>query len=219
MLKRIFNLAINWNLTTVNPVRGVKFFKIGVESTRIVSESEFQSLYTFAYPAMKPVLITAFMTGMRLSEILSLNWHDLDFENNCIYVRDTKNFDGRIIPINSVLRETLFSLKRESNNEKIFSYKSRNSFASSFRKVLKASGIKHCRFHDLRHTFATRLVMNGVDLITVQELLGHKDIRMVKRYSHPTPEHKKRAVESLKVQVMDTYLDTSANKIEKTVSK
>ncbi|MGH7800984.1 MAG: tyrosine-type recombinase/integrase, partial [Thermodesulfobacteriota bacterium] len=66
----------------------------------------------------------------------------------------------------------------------------------------------------LRHTFATRLVMAGVDIVTVQELMGHKDITMTKRYSHPTPEHKKQAVERLNMGVMDTYLDTSYNKTE-----
>jgi len=60
----------------------------------------------------------------------------------------------------------------------------------------------------LRHTFASNLVMKGVDITTVSELLGHKSIAMTKRYSHPTPEHKRRAVETLDLDTMDTYLDT-----------
>ena len=74
--------------------------------------------------------------------------------------------------------------------------------------ALRRSGIDKCRFHDLRHSFASRLVMARVDISTVQGLMGHKDINMTKRYSHPTPQHKKQAVERLNLDVMDTYLDT-----------
>jgi site-specific recombinase XerD len=81
-----------------------------------------------------------------------------------------------------------------------------------FWAALRRSGIEKCQLHDLRDTFATRLVMTGVDIVTVQELMGHKDITMTKRYSHPTPEHKKQAVERLTLGTMDTYLDTKYNK-------
>ncbi|TDI92016.1 MAG: hypothetical protein E2O72_00855, partial [Candidatus Dadabacteria bacterium] len=73
---------------------------------------------------------------------------------------------------------------------------------------VRRSGVKRFTFHDLRHTFASNLVMKGVDITTVSELLGHKSIAMTKRYSHPTPEHKRRAVETLNFNTMDTYLDT-----------
>ena len=73
---------------------------------------------------------------------------------------------------------------------------------------MKLSGVAHCRFHDLRHTFASNLVMNGVDIVTVAELMGHKDLSMTKRYSHPSPQHKKNAINKLKLETMDTYLDT-----------
>ncbi|MGH7892904.1 MAG: tyrosine-type recombinase/integrase, partial [Thermodesulfobacteriota bacterium] len=71
-------------------------------------------------------------------------------------------------------------------------------------------GVDKFTFHDLRHTFASVLVMKGVDLATVQELLGHKSIVMTKRYSHPTPEHKRRAIEKLNIEAVDTYSDTKA---------
>jgi len=73
-----------------------------------------------------------------------------------------------------------------------------------WQKALKLSGIEHCGFHDLRHTFATNLVMAGIDLVTVSQLMGHKDLTMTKRYSHPTPEHKKRAIESLNFNNLDS---------------
>ena len=96
-----------------------------------------------------------------------------------------------------MVRETLSKYREESEGEYIFKYKDKNSLGSSFRKVMKRLGIKDLCFHSLRHTFVTNLAMNGVDLSTIQELLGHKSIVMTKRYSHPTPEHKKQAVEKL----------------------
>ncbi len=77
-----------------------------------------------------------------------------------------------------------------------------------FRAALKRAKIENFRFHDLRHTFASRLLMRGVDLKTVQELLGHKDMRMTLRYAHLSADHKRAAVERLSSQ-MDTYMDTT----------
>jgi len=74
------------------------------------------------------------------------------------------------------------------------------SVTRSFGTALRQAGIKPCRFHDLRHTFATNLVLGGVDLVTVKELLGHADITMTMRYAHPSPETKRRAVDVLLVQ-------------------
>ena len=94
---------------------------------------------------------------------------------------------------------------------------------SSFATALKKSGIPHFRYHDLRHTFASWLVMKGVDIRTVQELLGHKDLRMTMRYAHLAPDHMKRAVEILDTPDMDSeaavldghYFDTGGDQNEK----
>ena len=121
----------------------------------------------------------------------------------------SKNFDFRVIPINETLKSALNELHETSSNDFVFNYQGRpvKEATRSFDTALKKSGIPKCRFHDLRHTFATRLVMNGVDLVTVQELLGHKSIIMTMRYSHPTPEHKKKAVELISIKVA-SYTDS-----------
>jgi len=98
------------------------------------------------------------------------------------------------------LTNTLKNVKKDSTSDYVFI----NGDGLPYRDIktgwwnaVKKAGLRGLRFHDLRHTFASRLVMAGIDLVTVKELLGHKDIKMTMRYSHPTPEHKKAAVKIL----------------------
>ena len=138
---------------------------------------------------------------MRKSEILNLKWDNVNLKEGYILVEDTKNEESRIIPINKPLNDTLKSVKYSSPEENVFQNEGKpiREFKTAFNGALRRSGVKKFTFHDLRHTFATNLVMNKVDLVTVKELMGHKSIAMTMRYSHPTPEHKKQAVESLDV--------------------
>lgn len=213
-LKNMFTKANEWGLVTSNPVKKVKLFPEKQSKLRVLSQEEFNKLFNASSDLLKPVLIIAGNTGMRQGEILNLKWDDVNFKHGYITVRESKNNETRMIPMNPVLVDTLIALKRKSIDEYLFSYaegKAIKSIKKGSWGALKRAGIPHCRFHDLRHTFATNLVMNGIDIVTVQELLGHKSIAMTKRYSHPTPEHKKHAVESLNIGGMDTYLDTKSS--------
>ncbi|MCH8014476.1 MAG: site-specific integrase [Candidatus Dadabacteria bacterium] len=170
------------------------------------NKEEFKKLYASASTELKSILITAYTTGMRLGEILNLKWEDVDLKEEYILVRDSKNYESRTISIHPTLKETLSHLKTISESD--FTFEGRKTIKRAWQKALRLSGIAHCRFHDLRHTFASNLVMNGVDIVTVAELMGHKDLSMTKRYSHPSPQHKKQAINKLKLETMDTYLDT-----------
>jgi len=214
-LKTMFNKAIEWGMTSTNPAKNVKLFKENNINLRILSDEELKALYDNANDLLKSVLIVAVNTGMRRSENHNLKWEDINFKEGFLTVGDSKNGDSRTIPFNDILADTLLRLKEHSNSEYVFSHSDGTPIKSvkkGFWSALKRSGINHCRFHDLRHTFASKLVMAGVDIVTVQELMGHKSIIMTKRYSHPTPEHKKQAVNRLSFGDMDTYLDTSYNK-------
>jgi len=210
VLKRIFNLGIEWKLAQDNPVQGVKFFKIPLQKPRALSEEEFRLLFNSASEHLKPILSVAISTGMRKGEILNLQWKDINFEENYIVVRDSKNYESRDIPISDLLKRALLRLKQVDREEDyLFCYHDKKPIEylyRSFGTALKRSGINKCTFHTLRHTFATRAVMAGVDIVTLKELLGHKIIQMTIRYSHPSPEHKKKAVNLVSI---DTYTDTS----------
>jgi len=201
-LKTMLSYAIKRGWLGANPLTGYKLYKEKLNKLRTLNKDEFQSFYNEASELLKPILITAYYTGMRKSEILNLKWDNVNLKEGYILVEDTKNEESRIIPINKPLNDTLNSVKYTSPEENVFlNMKGEpvKEFKTAFDGALRRSGVKKFTFHDLRHTFATNLVMKRVDLTTVKELLGHKSIIMTMRYSHPTPEHKKQAVESLDV--------------------
>jgi integrase len=104
----------------------------------------------------------------------------------------------RRIPVNGILLEALRGLKGKASSEFVFVCDKTggpiHKFQHAWLNALGRSGIPRCRFHDLRHTFASHLVAGGVDLVTVKELLGHSDITMTSRYAHSAPENKRQAV-------------------------
>ena len=202
LLKSMFNLSIEWGYLKTNPVK-VKFFseKDNLKE-RILSREEEQSLLEACSTHLKPIVLTALHTGMRKGEILNLKWSQVDFTNMVIKVENTKSGKPRFIPINGYLLEELMRLKKQSGKSNyVFLYpdsgKPLKDVKRSFPGAVRRSGIRELRFHDLRHTFASRLVAKGVDLITIKELLGHHSVRITERYTHSYSEQKKRAVERL----------------------
>ena len=206
-LKSMFNKAISWGkFSGKNPVKGIKLFKENNQRLRFLEKEEIIKLLANCNEHIKPIVIIALNTGMRRGEIMGLKWRDIDFRRGIIHLYNTKNGEKREIPLNEQARNALISVRKHPESELVFTKKDGQSygdFKKSFLKALDKSGIKEFRFHDLRHTFASHLVMNGVDLNTVRELLGHKSLAMTLRYSHLSPSHKKHAVDSLSRR-MDT---------------
>ena len=141
----------------------------------------------------------ALNTGMRKSEILDLRWENIDLDNRAITIRKSKNNEIRIIPINELLYGVLKKLYNHKTSEYVFTRFGNpvRDVRTAFNNALKLASIEDFRFHDLRHTFASHLVMNGAHLRTVQQLMGHKDIKMTMRYSHLSKDFVQEAVENL----------------------
>jgi integrase len=204
-LRHMFNMAMRWGKAQKNPLKEVKLFKETEGKDRILSPEEEVRLFDAIRSSkrtlhLEPIVFTALATGMRKSEVLNLKWSNVDLVNRLIVVEGTKSGYVRKIPMNTRLTEVLSSAKKISQAENVFvnergePYK---SFRTSWDHVLQRAKIEDLTFHSLRHTFGTRLGMAGVDVKTIQELMGHRDIKMTMRYSHPTPEHKRKAVELL----------------------
>jgi integrase len=213
-LKTMLNFAVGEGWISKNPLSGYRLFREKLNKLRVVTPEEFQKVYGEASEFLKPILVTALNTGMRRSEILGLKWENVDLNKGYIRVEETKNNEPRNISINKTLNKALMSVKYKASGEYVFSREGvpARTFKTAFNAAIRRAGVQRFTFHDLRHTFASNLVMAGVDLATVQELLGHKSILMTKRYSHPTPEHKKQAVE--KLDTIDTDLDTKVTSLK-----
>jgi len=217
-LQHMFSKAVEWGKAEKNPVSKVNFFKESKGRLRFLLPEEINHLIDCCPSFLKPIVIVAVCTGLRKGEIVNIKWEDIDFRNRIIYIGNTKNGEKREIPINDYLTETLKSIKRNDVSPYVFCNKGGNPcyrFGKSFATVLHKAGIKDFRFHDLRHTFASNLVMEGVDLATVRELLGHKSIEMTLKYSHLSPDHKSKAVKIMDSLLgMDTNMDTKRISIE-----
>jgi len=149
-----------------------------------------------ASPSWLQELITfALNTGMRRGEILGLKWQDVDLARGVLVIMKSKNKEHRTIPLNARVFELLVEKqsRRVKSQDLVFTTSSdtmRNerNLTRGFYVALEKSGVENLTFHDLRHTFATRLVHAGVDLYKVQRLLGHKSPVMTQRYAHHSPE-------------------------------
>ena len=149
---------------------------------------------------LMPMTLIALNTGLRRGEITQLTWLDIDLVKKILTVRAgyAKSGKARHIPLNSEALAVLKQWKKQQPDGVLFNL---TSVAKSWAQLTEKAAIADFRFHDLRHTFASKLVMAGIDLNTVRELLGHGDIKMTLRYAHLAPEHKAAAVEKLVVSL------------------
>ena len=149
-------------------------------------------------PYLETIIVIALNAGMRKGEILGLEWERVDFARGVLVLHQTKNGEPREVPMNQAVYEALTAIAPQAGREgPIFRKRSGATWGqirTAFTSALKKAGIADFRFHDLRHTCASHLVMSGASLKDVQEILGHKDFRMTLRYSHLSPAHLRKAV-------------------------
>jgi len=211
-LRKIYNVAVDWGYTVDNPVRKVKLFseKENIRE-RVLKEDEEELLFEAADLHIKPILIVAVNTGMRKSEVFKLRWQNVSFEKREIKIPMSKSGKERRIPINSIVFNLLYTLKAQNGqSEYVFpnpkTEKPYVDIKRSFDSACKKAGVENLRFHDLRHSFATRLARRGVDLVIVKELMGHASIVTTQRYLHSRASEKAQAVETLTKKQQDNPL-------------
>lgn len=202
-IKHMFTKAVHWDYLPENTLRTVAKFKEPPGRTRYLSEEEIERLLYCCAEHLKPIVIMAMNTGMRKGEILNLKWSDIDMINRIIMVRTSKNNESRSVPINETLYSEFLKLQGDCTSDNaVFTDKTGKPIKNidhAFEGARKRAKLKDFRFHDLRHTFASHLVMNGVDIRTIQILLGQKTIAMTLRYSHLSDKTLKDAVDKLKL--------------------
>lgn len=202
LLKKMFHLAVDWGYCAENPVLKVRLFpEKDNRKERVLSPEEEGKLISHCPPHLAPIVVFALNTGMRRGEILGLRWDQVDHAGKAIRVTGTKSGRDRIVPLNNAASSVIMAQRSKSYGPYVFpSTKGREfmkSVAHSFTRACRKAGIKGLRFHDLRHTFASRLIQKGADIITVQNLLGHYSVTVTQRYTHTGADEKRRAVEIL----------------------
>ena len=201
-LSSIFSYAVRDGIVPVNPCVRVPKFKESDHRIRFLAEDEEAALrqaMRSRAPAFEAELDLAINTGMRRGEQFSLKWENVDLDRGTLTVFGKTG--RRFVPVNSAARAALLKLYRASNGSAFVCQRGASDLPADrsrwFREALATAKIENFRWHDRRHTFASRLVMAGVDIRTVQELLGHKSILMTMRYAHLSPDHKLAAVERI----------------------
>jgi site-specific recombinase XerD len=209
-IRQVFNYAINRDLYFgSNPVSKIKKPSCDNRRIRFLTKKEAGILLGCLCKSSKQVHDMALLSlhcGLRAGEIFSLTWNDVDFEHGILSIKDTKSGRNRSAIMTPDVRKMLEERKQNSNSNDLI-FLSRNGgeitavpdrFAGTVKELGFNTGITDDRqkvvFHSLRHTFASWLVMSGVDLYTVQKLMGHSTMSMTERYSHLAPEHLKKAV-------------------------
>jgi integrase len=201
-LKHLLSLAVEWELIPLNVVRGIKPPRVPAGRVRYLQPGELRAVLQACPEWLRPVVGLLAFTGMRRSEVLGLRWLDLDRTGERILLGQTKNGDGRIVWLNALACQVLDSIPSNGarTTEHIFPASDQmnpENVSLAFLRVCRKVGIADFRLHDLRHTAASWLRMSGADLQDVAELLGHRDLRMTKRYSHLSPAHLSAAVKRL----------------------
>lgn len=202
-LSKAFNdIIIDKKLNIQNPCRAVKKLKEDNQITRYLTKDEEERLMAEIPAYMNPIVVCALSTGLRLSNVLNLKWEQIDFEANFIEVLRQHNKGHKKIqlPISKKLKEVFEKIGIKKTGYVFISYRTNTKFKkidNGFKEACNRAKVENFRFHDLRHTVATRLVANGLDLGTVRDYLGHSSFAMTQRYAHPTPENMLKAVDIL----------------------
>ena len=210
VLRRFFNWCIEQDLATENPVKRVKFFRADTKRLRYLTEEEFTVLLREARtitksPFLAEAIELAVYTGLRRGNLLGLEWSWIDWTSHVVRVPVTKSGKPHAVPLNAKAEAALKRLlEARSESPFVFAHTKGPSSGAAvldlkngFHTALEKAGIEDFRWHDLRHTFASWLVMRGASIRAVSELLGHQSMQMTLRYAHLSPGYLKAEISLL----------------------
>lgn len=198
-LSHAFTIAVKeWGWLEDSPMRKVTKPREPRGRVRFLSEDERDRLLKACKESsnawLYPVVVLALSTGMRQGEIMNLKWSDVDFQRGRIVLQETKNGERRVVPLTGIAFQILQELDKKRRIDTTLIFPSQDpkqpiDLRFPWERALKISKVADFRFHDLRHTAASYLAMNGASLAEIAEVLGHKTLSMVKRYTHLGETH------------------------------
>ena len=210
-ISHAFSKAVEWEWVDANPVKGVSRLTEPKGRDRFLSDEERERLLTASQEVnstLHVIIVLALATGARRGEIMSLEWKDIDFKAGRATLHQTKNDEKRAMPIVGYAMELLKEHRETSRQlkDKLVFPDPRDrtrpwNFEATWRKVKREAEIEDFRFHDLRHSAASYLAMGGASMAEIAEVLGHKTLAMVKRYSHLSDHHVSSVVSKMNEQI------------------
>ena len=188
-LKSIFHWAIAEEKLAHDPTVGIKGPKLEPGRVRYLQPTELRAVLSQCPTWLQPIAGLLAFTGCRRGEILNLRWMDVDRSRGLLLLPQTKNNEGRVIWLNDLALKVIDSLPKNGHKstDRVFDGRSPEDVSLSFLRACRRAGVENFRLHDLRHTCASWLAMQGADIHLVAEMLGHRDLRMAKRYRHLNP--------------------------------
>ena len=191
LLSAVISLAISdWGFEIpYNPVRRIRKPQANNARERRLEPGEEQRLLTAATkarnPMLRPLIVLALETAMRLGELLSLEWANIDTNRHQAFLPNTKNGKARNVPLSSVALEALSMVEKTEGQKRVFKWWcGPESVHNAWCRLIKRAGITNLRFHDLRHEAASRLSDRGMDILRIAAITGHSSLQMLKRYTH-----------------------------------
>jgi len=210
LVKRVFNLAVQDGYLETSPARYIKKFSEKESlKERILTRAEDEKLMDACPQYLRDMVFLALHTGMREGEIMGLRWDCVDLKAREIRVEYAKSGKYRHVPMDSqvaVLLKSLFKRGERYVFANKHTQKAYKNIHKAYNLARVAAGLQDVRFHDLRHTFATRLVESGADIGLVQLILGHGDLKITQRYVHPSKVSALQAVENLNDNSISSYV-------------
>lgn len=197
MLKDCLRLAVEWGELNQNPAAGARLPQLPPGRTRYLTPGELKAALEAAPEWLRALMAFAACTGVRRGELLSLRWLDVDTKNKRLYLRETKNGNLRILPVPEFALTVLASPPQGGPSDPVFAGVDPAFLSVYTKRVFKKIGAPDASFHTLRHTAASWLVLQGVDLYAVGQILGHKTPRMTQHYAHLSPDYMAGAVGKL----------------------
>jgi len=201
LLSHMFHKAVDWDLVMFNPLTKVAHYPENPPRDRVLSAEEFQKLLQACSEGLRPVVLTAAYCGLPLSEILGLQWSQVDLARGVINPLRGKKGIRNPLPVKGELLETLRALGEERKADYVFTSertgRAYKTIRSAWETAVKKSGIVPCRFHDLRHFFTTNFFAIGGSQPDAQCFLGHRTSAMTAVYSHSTDQSREEAMERL----------------------
>lgn len=197
VLKHCLRLAVEWGELNQNSAAGARLPQLPPGKTLYLTPGELKAALESAPEWLRAPMAFAACTGVRRGEMLALRWMDVDVKNRRLYLRETKNGALRILPIPDSALTVLNSLPQGAPGDAVFAGVDPALLSVYTKRVFKRIGVPEASFHTLRHTAASWMVQQGVDLYAVGQILGHKTPRMTQRYAHLSPDYMAGAVGKL----------------------